>query len=807
MSFGGMTVAGQRVAAAGPRPRLVRSPRAVVAITALVLFVVVAAARLGGVAPHAAISTVARTPAAPAGLQALPLQAQGLISSTIAAAQPSFAARRTASGYALAGGGLAAGLRRGGGAVIRSGDGLLLLSPLAIGRRLVSAAGPGAVRPAAHRNRVTFAGHGWAEWFAAGPLGVEQGFTVGSRRAAGGGGELTVALRVGGSLVARRSGAGVVFSSPAGRAELRYAGLAAVDVTGRSLPAAMILGSAHTLVLRIDVRGARFPVRIDPFMEQTKLAPTGANGDSGAGSSVAVSSNGDTALVGGPDDNNQQGAAWIFVRSGTTWTQQQEIVPPDLITNYPASDTPSEFGVSVALSADGNTALIGGSGDDNLDGAAWVYVRSGSAWTEQDKIVPGDEIGNSGFGQGVALSADGDTALIGGYEDGPPNGGAAWVYGRSGGTWSEQTKIIPPDETEEPGAGVGSSDFGWSVALSAAGTTALIGGPMDGIDGMEGAAWFYKDSGGSWSETAKVVPSDQITGSGFGFGTSVALSPDGSTALIGSPADNGSNGAAWIYVPSGNSWTEQQRLVPPASEDDGSQFGSGVALSTNGDEALIGGDGDNTFAGALWVYTRSGSAWTDADKIIPTDESGGASSFGTAVALSADGTTALSGGPTDGDAGAAWVYTVPVSSVVVSAPPGAGRPSCALASHGDVIAVVKAKTTHAKSTKKTKPAKSDATGTLSLVVTCSQPVNATVTATLAETVTEHGRHHVKNVGLAPAHAVLTTAKRATTVAITIPAAVVKALKQGTRTSASFALRAVNTNGTATATAKIAKLKL
>ena len=127
------------------------------------------------------------------------------------------------------------------------------------------------------------------------------------------------------------------------------------------------------------------------------------------GFSVALSADGNTALIGGPDDNERVGAAWVFTRSGSTWTQQGE----KLMAAGEIGD--GEFGYSVALSADGNTALIGGPGDNNSVGAAWVFTRSGRTWTQQgEKLTPSGASGITGFGLSVALSADGGTALIGG---------------------------------------------------------------------------------------------------------------------------------------------------------------------------------------------------------------------------------------------------------------------------------------------------------------------------------------------------------------------------------------------------------
>ena len=116
-----------------------------------------------------------------------------------------------------------------------------------------------------------------------------------------------------------------------------------------------------------------------------KLAPSDETGPGQFGSSVALSSDGNTALIGADDDNGQNGAAWVFTRTGATWAQQSSKLTPSDETGA------GRFGISVALSSDGNTALIGGYMDNNGVGAAWVFTRAGAAWSQQGpKLTPSD---------------------------------------------------------------------------------------------------------------------------------------------------------------------------------------------------------------------------------------------------------------------------------------------------------------------------------------------------------------------------------------------------------------------------------
>jgi lipocalin len=265
----------------------------------------------------------------------------------------------------------------------------------------------------------------------------------------------------------------------------------------------------------------------------SKLVGTGASGAAQQGASVALSADGNTAIVGGPGDNGGQGAAWIYARSGGVWTQQG-----NKLVGSGASG-PAQQGVSVALSADGNTAIVGGPGDNSGQGAAWVYARSGGVWTQQgNKLVSTVVSGTAQQGRSVSLSSDGNTAIVGGPSHSSGQG-AAWVYRRSPGLfWTEGPMLV--------GTGAsGAAQQGAFVALSSDGNTAIVGGPAD--NSGQGAAWVYTRSGGVWTQQGnKLVGTGAIGAAQQGI--SVSLSADGNTAVVGGLDDNGGAGAAWVYV-------------------------------------------------------------------------------------------------------------------------------------------------------------------------------------------------------------------------------------------------------------------
>jgi hypothetical protein len=635
------------------------------ALAALAVAVVthLPAPALSGPPAHAGSAGLSR-------LQSLPLQAQSVISSTLAADSRAFAAHRTAHGWGLNGGGVRADF----------GAGEPTLGLAAGASMSLSVAGlPAPTSVSARGNRVTLTRPGIREWYEAGPMGIEQGFTLAHRPASATARGITLSLAVNGSVRAQAGGSDVNFRTSRGDIAARYGGLTAVDATGRHLPSALSVQDGR-VVISVNDRQARYPITIDPLVQQgpTNLFPNDLTSGSGSqfGNSVAISPDGNTALVGGLIDNSSKGGVWVFTRSGGVWSQQgQKIVPNDEVNS-------AEFGTSIALSGDGNTALIGGELDNSQTGAAWVYVRSGSNWIEQRKLLPNGAVGSSiRFGHSVALSNNGNTAVIGGPDDqGAGNagvsGGSAWVFSRSGTTWGAGLKIAPADE---PNA-TNSSAFGTAVAVSSDGSTVFIGGPQNGPGA--GAVAVFASTGGA--EQQRLVPNDET---GFPpttqFGSAIAVSSDGSTAVIGGPDDNNSvGGAAWVFTRSGSTWSQQgPHLLPTNGAGPSASFGNNVAISTDGNTVLIGSNHDNNMVGAAYLFTRSAGVWTQQQKLTGSGESG-FGFFGSGLALAGDGQTAIIGAPSDtSERGAIWAFAPPApvcNSVSATAPQGGGSVAVSL---------------------------------------------------------------------------------------------------------------------------------
>jgi hypothetical protein len=396
-----------------------------------------------------------------------------------------------------------------------------------------------------------------------------------------------------------------------------------------------------------------------PLLPTTLQAEIHAPGNAIAtafGGSVAASADGNTLLVGAArEDSNgiaDSGAAYVFVRSGITWTLQARLTA--------SNESRNNFFGQVALSADGNTALIGtpDSDEDGLTdtGTAYFFTRTGTTWTQQAKVVASDKAAEDLFGSEVELSADGSIAFIAALSesDGATvKNGAVYAFVRSGAGWVEQAKLLADDKADQ-------DNFGSSVALSANADIVLIGAykKSDAPTTQNGAAYVFARSGATWTQQVKLLAETRDTQDYFGI--SVGLSADGNTALIGAYG-MGASGSALIFTRTGTTWTQQSRLDGSAVSSAIAGFGWEAALSGDGNTALIGapstGDGCISYGAAI-VYTRTGSTWAF-QTALGNDRFSYESDAGRAVALSADGESAFVGAPYQNYYGSVFVFTPP----------------------------------------------------------------------------------------------------------------------------------------------------
>ena len=423
------------------------------------------------------------------------------------------------------------------------------------------------------------------------------------------------------------------------------------------------------------------------WSEQQKLAASDGMVGDWYGSSVAL--DGDTLVVGSYKDDDKgsnSGSVHVYVRSGTTWSVQQKLVADD-------GAEFDGFGRAVALS--GETLVVGAYGDEDK-GSVYVFVRSDTSWSKQQKITASDGAIGAYFGYSVALAVD--TLVVGAEGDFVKGSfsGSVYVYVRSSSSWSLQQKITADDGLED-------DYFGSSVAIS--GETLVVGayGDDHGDNNMCsrcGSAYVYVRSSTSWSEQQKLVADDGFLPNtltpkpgkiGEEFGISVAIS--GETLVVGAHGNtylndfyNGdASGSVYVYVRSGTSWFEQQEISSSASYE---YFGISVALSSDNmvvgvekgwvyeDYDLLDYDCDEVkkktyppcykwdpewhLLRGVYVYVRSGTSWSVQQEIVPSD--GAAFEyFGSSVALS--GKTFVVGAYGDDDfRGSAYIFAATVSS-------------------------------------------------------------------------------------------------------------------------------------------------
>ena len=330
------------------------------------------------------------------------------------------------------------------------------------------------------------------------------------------------------------------------------------------------------------------------WSQQVKILANDKQANDFFGSSVALS--GDYAIVGAyyeDEGGNNAGAAYIFKRSGATWSQQVKIQAND----KQASDN---FGVRVALS--GDYAIVGAYFEDQGGadaGAAYIFKRDTGAetWSQQAKIQASDKEAGDNFG--ISVSIAGDYAIVGAHQEdtgGVVDAGAAYIFKRSGITWSQQAKIQASDKQ----AG---DHFGYSVSI--AGDYAIVGAHQEDEGGADaGAAYIFKRSGITWSQQVKILASDKQIGDDFGYPVSLS----GDYAIVGAHRqdEGGANaGAAYIFKrdPNTDRWSQQAKILA-TDKQAGGWFGQSVSIA--GGYAIVGSNGKDengkSNVGAAYIF-------------------------------------------------------------------------------------------------------------------------------------------------------------------------------------------------------------
>jgi hypothetical protein len=363
------------------------------------------------------------------------------------------------------------------------------------------------------------------------------------------------------------------------------------------------------------------------FSQRQKITSTPRGVSAQFGNAVAI--NGNTMVVGARFDGTtalQAGAAFVYVLNGGVWTQQAVLLANDGALG-------DKFGYSVAISED--TIVIGAYQDDTAfsnGGSAYVFVRNGTSWSFQQKLLPSDGTADDEFGNAVGIT--GEFIAVGSHFadiPGTSSAGSVYLYRRTGTVWAQTQKLA---STAGP-FGVIGNYFGESVAVS--GSKIAIGATGDNTpETAAGAVYVFAEiSGGTYALQQKLTIANGTNGDNFGNsvamegGTLVGGARE-DTPIVGQPA----YGAAYVFEFDGATWQSQGKIVASdgASVD---RFGWSVAVSNNviavgarEDDTAVGGD-----AGSAYIFTRNGANWTEIQKLAPSDTFNG-DRFGSGVALS-----------------------------------------------------------------------------------------------------------------------------------------------------------------------------
>ena len=347
-----------------------------------------------------------------------------------------------------------------------------------------------------------------------------------------------------------------------------------------------------------------------------------------------------TALSAQPGDT-QVTVEWTDTNNPITTTYQLLQLPQTKLTVSDGAGS-DYFGHSVAV--DGDTAVIGAYQDDDK-GAAYVFTRDSSGvWSQAAKLTASD--GKTGDRFGYSVAVDGDTVVIGAHLDDSndddndndndvPNSGSAYVFTEPGAGWADSSTAAKLTASD----GADDDEFGYSVAVD--GDTVVIGARGD--ESNKGAAYVFTEPGAGWAtatETAKLTASDGADDDEFGYSVAV----DGDTVVIGARGDESNKGAAYVFTKPATGWATATAAKLTASDGAANdEFAYSVAI--DGDTVVIGapGDDDNdTDSGAAYVFTKPGTGWADSSEAKLTASDGATlDGFGHSVAV--DGDTAVVG--------------------------------------------------------------------------------------------------------------------------------------------------------------------
>jgi len=386
-------------------------------------------------------------------------------------------------------------------------------------------------------------------------------------------------------------------------------------------------------------------VTLDPIgAEQTaKLVDPDGDMFDMFGSAVAVSRDGTTVVVGARQDDDNTGSASVFERSSGSWSQTAKLQPDDSGAESVFGSV--AFGSDVALADGGDRAFVSAAPDRG--GSVYVFEHSADGWGQVAKIAPPDDMSGLSFGRSIAPSQDGSRLLVGASRrNDVESTGVGALFEPSGETWERTATLDAAGDAP-------ASYFGSSVALTDDGETAVVGAPLrdEAGDDAVGRASVFEHSGRSWSRSRTLAATEGTNEGTFGY--AVAVGGDASAVLVGAPYGETAHGdrAGVVYAYTGEDFGQEARLV---TTDGGStdHFGYALDLTAAGRRALIGAvghsDPNGGNAGATYAFGRTENGWGETAKLVAEDGDRG-DYFGECVATNADGDSAVIGAEIDED--------------------------------------------------------------------------------------------------------------------------------------------------------------
>jgi hypothetical protein len=580
------------------------------------------------------------------GLAVLPLAAQGPVSAALGREKPAYEViglrarnprQHLRIGFSSAGVTVATGGARLGLALAAYGYASALRSV-------------GSIIPRASLNRVSYSDGPLREWFANGPLGLEQGFDAKARPGAGSG-PLTFSLALTGNLSGRLQRGSLLLSRRG--VTLRYGGLLASDAHGRVLRSWLELADGSVLI-RVDDRGARYPLRIDPLIQQGELTTPGDPGEE-FGESVAISHN--AIVVGVPNHNvkgTEQGAAYVFPKPRAGWVSLAHASARLTATHGRSEEL---FGHSVSIS--GNTIVVGAPFREVANhvgqGAAYVFVKPASGWAnaaETAKLTAQKGVANEFFGESVAVL--GGTVVVGspgGNVSKHARRGAVDIFRRPASGWlgslTQRATLSASDG--EAGDGLG-------ISVSISGNTIVAGAELHkvGKTVKQGAAYVFARPRSGWANatesaelsTGKTGQADEL------FGRTVSIS--GNTVVVGAPyrevGRNKHQGELYVFAKPGSRWPHSATPAAELTASDGvAEDVLGASVAVSGNRIVAGVSfrqvGKNPDQGAAYVFVKPVSGWANATQTAEFTAPNGAEgdSLGRSAAIL--GKTIVAGSP------------------------------------------------------------------------------------------------------------------------------------------------------------------